>query len=303
MYLFITEPRPTNDRSRSVRVCRSRPRAPRRFPDPTLQDIRAKIGPESAIVFRPIERLLMPRPWFSGRVVLIGDTVHATTPHLAAGPCIGIEDALVLAEELGRASDVGQALEAWQSAAGSAAGWSSRTPPGSARSRLPGATKPSTHRSCATASWHWRRRAEPHADRRRRLDDGGQTACGASRRPLRVLHELEGCRVTPQAAVDRPVHLPRERRVLGPAAAGAEDHLPEARRDAAGVSAHAARHQAGGLSRWRSRRGRMGDADHAQRHPPGRALALPFHQDAKLGGSGPRSRSTRCRWTGASVRG
>ena len=44
----------------------------------------------------------MPQPWFRGRVVLIGDTVHATTPHLASGACIGIEDALVLAEELDR---------------------------------------------------------------------------------------------------------------------------------------------------------------------------------------------------------
>jgi 2-polyprenyl-6-methoxyphenol hydroxylase-like FAD-dependent oxidoreductase len=37
-------------------------------------------------------------------VVLIGDAVLATTPHLAAGACIGIgiEDAIVLAEELCR---------------------------------------------------------------------------------------------------------------------------------------------------------------------------------------------------------
>ena len=55
----------------------------------------------------------MPRPWSRGRVVLIGDTVHATTPHLAAGACLGIEDALVLAEELSRA-DVEHALQAFE---------------------------------------------------------------------------------------------------------------------------------------------------------------------------------------------
>jgi hypothetical protein len=33
-------------------------------------------------------------------VVLIGDAVHATTPHMAAGAMIGMEDAMVLAEEL-----------------------------------------------------------------------------------------------------------------------------------------------------------------------------------------------------------
>ena len=47
-------------------------------------------------------------------MVLIGDTVHATTPHLAAGACIGIEDALVLAEELGRATEVSDALAAFE---------------------------------------------------------------------------------------------------------------------------------------------------------------------------------------------
>jgi 2-polyprenyl-6-methoxyphenol hydroxylase-like FAD-dependent oxidoreductase len=36
--------------------------------------------------------------------------VHATTPHLASGACIGIEDALVLAEELEKADSVEQAL-------------------------------------------------------------------------------------------------------------------------------------------------------------------------------------------------
>jgi 2-polyprenyl-6-methoxyphenol hydroxylase-like FAD-dependent oxidoreductase len=114
MYLFVTEPRPTKDR---VAVAEFVPRVRAllaEFPDPLLQEVRAQIGPSSSVVFRPIERLLLPRPWYRGRVVLIGDTVHATTPHLASGACIGIEDALVLADEIGSATDIGDALEAWQ---------------------------------------------------------------------------------------------------------------------------------------------------------------------------------------------
>jgi 2-polyprenyl-6-methoxyphenol hydroxylase-like FAD-dependent oxidoreductase len=65
-------------------------------------------------VLRPVERLLLPRPWYRGRVVLIGDAAHATTPHLASGACIGIEDALVLAETLEQDSDIDGALDAWQ---------------------------------------------------------------------------------------------------------------------------------------------------------------------------------------------
>jgi 2-polyprenyl-6-methoxyphenol hydroxylase-like FAD-dependent oxidoreductase len=81
---------------------------------PIVQSLRSQLGEHSSIVFRPLESLLVPKPWYRGRVVMIGDTVHATTPHLAAGACIGIEDALVLAEELGRAASVDGALAAFQ---------------------------------------------------------------------------------------------------------------------------------------------------------------------------------------------
>lgn len=114
MYLFVTEPRPTNDRVDPSRFAERLRALLEDFPAPTLQNIRAQIGPDSQIVFRPLEGLLMPRPWFRGRVVLIGDTVHATTPHLASGACIGIEDALVLAEELSRTSGVPDALAAFE---------------------------------------------------------------------------------------------------------------------------------------------------------------------------------------------
>ena len=115
MYVFITEPRPTSGEHIAPEELAPRMRALLDgFPDPVLQSVRAQLGPESQIVFRPIDSLLVPQPWFRGRVVLIGDTVHATTPHLAAGACIGIEDALVLAEELERASDVEGALVAFQ---------------------------------------------------------------------------------------------------------------------------------------------------------------------------------------------
>jgi 2-polyprenyl-6-methoxyphenol hydroxylase-like FAD-dependent oxidoreductase len=114
MYLFVTEPRPNNDHvDPSTFAARLRALL-ESFPAPTLQAIREQIGPDSQIVFRPLEGLMLPRPWFRGRVVLIGDTVHATTPHLASGACIGIEDALVLAEELARTASVDDALAAFE---------------------------------------------------------------------------------------------------------------------------------------------------------------------------------------------
>ncbi len=114
MYLFVTEPRPSNEHVDPSTFAPHLRALLDDFPAPTLRAIREQIGSNSQIVFRPLEGLLMPRPWSRGRVVLIGDTVHATTPHLASGACMGIEDALVLAEELGRTPDVATALAAFE---------------------------------------------------------------------------------------------------------------------------------------------------------------------------------------------
>ena len=115
MYLFVTEPRPSNDHVDPASFVERLRGLLEDFGAPALQSIRSQLDEHSQIVFRPLEGLLVPRPWSRGRIVLIGDTVHATTPHLASGACIGIEDALVLAEELARgAQDVPAALAAFE---------------------------------------------------------------------------------------------------------------------------------------------------------------------------------------------
>lgn len=114
MYLFVTEHRPHNERVDPATFVAHLRGLLAEFPAPLLKQVREQIGVDSQIVFRPLEGMLMPRPWQRGRVVLIGDTVHATTPHLASGACIGIEDALVLADELKRHAEVGAALQAFE---------------------------------------------------------------------------------------------------------------------------------------------------------------------------------------------
>jgi 2-polyprenyl-6-methoxyphenol hydroxylase-like FAD-dependent oxidoreductase len=54
------------------------------------------------VVVRPVESLLVPTPWHRGRVVLIGDAAHATSPHVGQGGAMAMEDAIVLAEEVTR---------------------------------------------------------------------------------------------------------------------------------------------------------------------------------------------------------
>ena len=72
--------------------------------------IRAALGPDSQIVYRPLEWLLLPDPWYKGRIVLIGDAAHATTPHMASGAGLAVEDGVALADELAKTDDVAAAL-------------------------------------------------------------------------------------------------------------------------------------------------------------------------------------------------
>jgi 2-polyprenyl-6-methoxyphenol hydroxylase-like FAD-dependent oxidoreductase len=113
-YLFLTEDKEVNDFVAADTFVETLRALLRRVPSPIIQTIADQLSEEHHVIYRPLEQMLMPRPWRKGRVALIGDAVHATTPHLAAGACIGIEDAMVLAQEVGRAATVDAALAAFE---------------------------------------------------------------------------------------------------------------------------------------------------------------------------------------------
>ncbi|MFV3126948.1 FAD-dependent oxidoreductase [Niveispirillum sp. KHB5.9] len=75
--------------------------------------VRDQITDDSIINFRPLEALLLPGPWHTGRTILIGDAAHATTPHLASGAGMAMEDAVVLGAELAAADSLPAALSAF----------------------------------------------------------------------------------------------------------------------------------------------------------------------------------------------
>lgn len=114
MYLFVNENRPVNDFVPPEQFLPRLRQLLAPFSAPTVCQASAQLNEQSLVVFRPLEGLLVQQPWYRGRVVLIGDAVHATTPHLASGACIGIEDALVLADELERAPQLDAALQSFQ---------------------------------------------------------------------------------------------------------------------------------------------------------------------------------------------
>jgi len=77
-----------------------------------VQEYLAAVPQDAGIHCSPIEWL--PRTaWYNGQVVLIGDAAHAMSPMMGQGGCMAIEDALVLAGELGRAPDIPAALAAY----------------------------------------------------------------------------------------------------------------------------------------------------------------------------------------------
>lgn len=78
-----------------------------------ITGLRDLIIDDDAVVLRPIEAILVPEPWFRGRVVLIGDAVHGTSPHAGQGAAQALDDGIVLGQELSRDVALEQALDAF----------------------------------------------------------------------------------------------------------------------------------------------------------------------------------------------
>jgi 2-polyprenyl-6-methoxyphenol hydroxylase-like FAD-dependent oxidoreductase len=83
------------------------------FSGPVAEALATVTDPAS-VVYSRISQVTVEEPWHVGRVVLAGDAAHASTPHIAQGAAMAVEDALVLAESLDAESDVAAALDAWE---------------------------------------------------------------------------------------------------------------------------------------------------------------------------------------------
>lgn len=81
---------------------------------PQIRDVVEQVTDDEGVVARPLEVIFLDSEWHKGRVVLIGDAVHASTPHLGQGAGMAIEDAIVLTQELVRAADPQTAFAAYR---------------------------------------------------------------------------------------------------------------------------------------------------------------------------------------------
>ncbi|KPF89750.1 hypothetical protein IP81_16380 [Novosphingobium sp. AAP83] len=112
MYMFALENEPQKQRKRDEDLIENMRSVIAGFSG-RVDKVREELGDHSSILYRPLEVLMMPLPWHQGRCVLIGDAVHSTTPHLASGAGIAVEDAIVLCDELARASSIEAGLTAF----------------------------------------------------------------------------------------------------------------------------------------------------------------------------------------------
>lgn len=67
---------------------------------------------EGSLMYNDLEDVRLPK-WYKGRIVLIGDAAHGMTPNMTQGASLAIEDAITLADQLGKTA-VPKALHSFQ---------------------------------------------------------------------------------------------------------------------------------------------------------------------------------------------
>jgi 2-polyprenyl-6-methoxyphenol hydroxylase-like FAD-dependent oxidoreductase len=77
-----------------------------------VQEYLAALERDEQIHCGPIDWIALDE-WYCGRVVLIGDAAHASSPMMGQGGCMAMEDACVLAEALRSSATLDEALGAY----------------------------------------------------------------------------------------------------------------------------------------------------------------------------------------------
>ncbi|MEN2787318.1 FAD-dependent oxidoreductase [Sphingomonas qilianensis] len=112
IYMFVTTAEPGNPRYPRAGLAAAMRAKLDRAP-PAIRSLAENITDDDGVVYRPLETLMLKGPWHRGRTVLLGDAIHATTPHLGQGAGMAIEDSIVLAAEIARHDTTDAAFAAY----------------------------------------------------------------------------------------------------------------------------------------------------------------------------------------------
>ena len=78
-----------------------------------MVELRNRLTPDSKLICRPFEWILLPNPWHKGRTLLIGDAAHATSAHMGQGGGMALEDSVVLGQCIAAAATLPEAFDAF----------------------------------------------------------------------------------------------------------------------------------------------------------------------------------------------
>ncbi|ADB37591.1 FAD-dependent oxidoreductase [Spirosoma linguale] len=101
MYMYVTSFEPDRPRYEENELAEQMRIRLDGFTGPVAA-LKEQITDGAGVVYRPMQVVFIPEKWHKGRVILIGDAAHSTTPHMGQGAGISVEDALVLADELSK---------------------------------------------------------------------------------------------------------------------------------------------------------------------------------------------------------
>ena len=79
-----------------------------------VQEYLASLERDDQVICSAMEWMEFEK-WHTGRVVLVGDAAHASSPMMGQGGCMAMEDAVVLADELRAAVTMETALASYVS--------------------------------------------------------------------------------------------------------------------------------------------------------------------------------------------
>ncbi len=113
MYMYVTTPEPDKPYYPTETLAQAM-RSKLADVAPQIRALADQITDNDGVVYRPLEGMMVYGAWHSGRVVLLGDSIHATTPHLGQGAGMAIEDSIVLADELGKHDTPEEAFRAYR---------------------------------------------------------------------------------------------------------------------------------------------------------------------------------------------
>ncbi len=78
-----------------------------------IPELLKQVTEPEKVVYTPLEEVRLPRSWYEGRVVLVGDAAHYSTPFWAFGAALALEDVALLARMLSEDGDPSRVLPAW----------------------------------------------------------------------------------------------------------------------------------------------------------------------------------------------